>query len=258
MTQREALMAAVLADPDDDLVRLVFADHLEENAGVEECPECGDGEAYYNTPGRERDAPCDRCRGRGVVPDADADWAEFIRVGCEVEGHCRQCEGTRVLLGTAGDRHNPPCPRCRPLLDREAVLFLRRSDRWFGMPSYLKGPTGRSESPCLAIRRGFPEAVLCTMGWWVGGRGPELVGRWPITTVKIGDRDPYCTIPDREWVWTWEDVPADPAHTRHSLPRAISELVRVVDRIEVLAYPTRAAAMESLSRACLAWAKGEK
>jgi len=35
MTTREALLKAVLAAPDDDLPRLVFADHLEENGESE-------------------------------------------------------------------------------------------------------------------------------------------------------------------------------------------------------------------------------
>lgn len=35
MTTRQALLAAVFAAPDDDLPRLVFADHLEENGEAE-------------------------------------------------------------------------------------------------------------------------------------------------------------------------------------------------------------------------------
>jgi uncharacterized protein (TIGR02996 family) len=35
-----------------------------------ECPECdGGSDAYYNTPGEERDSPCSWCRGNGEVPD---------------------------------------------------------------------------------------------------------------------------------------------------------------------------------------------
>lgn len=93
-SEREQLFAAVLADPDDDTVRLAYADYLDEQ-GTKwvTCPDCDDGWrpkranviGQYVTQGMM--TRCPRCTGTetpGTVPDtSDADLAELIRVGCQ-------------------------------------------------------------------------------------------------------------------------------------------------------------------------------
>jgi hypothetical protein len=90
-----ALLAAVCADPDDDVVRLAYADYLEENAGVVPCPAClhtgslatPSAHVKYGTRVAERAfelAKCGQCNGSGTAPDGRADRAELIRVQCEI------------------------------------------------------------------------------------------------------------------------------------------------------------------------------
>jgi len=62
-------MAAIIAAPDDDLPRLVFADRLEENAGT---------------------VACERCKGYGTVPNK-----ESYSCGGVGEDRCPVCKGTR-------------------------------------------------------------------------------------------------------------------------------------------------------------------
>lgn len=85
------LLAAILAAPDDDLPRLVYADWLEENAGTVECWRCKgtasivtryDNDEGPIVPGTRR--KCDRCSGSGRVSDGRRERAEFIRVQCEL------------------------------------------------------------------------------------------------------------------------------------------------------------------------------
>ncbi len=85
-TTEEALWMAIGVNPADSLVRLVFADWLEENAGAVKCkrcdgcdgggcPYCGGDEADYHFTCIE----CPSCSGTGVVPDGRADTAAGLR-----------------------------------------------------------------------------------------------------------------------------------------------------------------------------------
>jgi hypothetical protein len=72
-------LAAVLADPGDDLPRLVYADWLDETAGAVPCP--------------IRDCrlltieDCPHCRGSGTVSDGRRERAEFIRKSIAAAGN---------------------------------------------------------------------------------------------------------------------------------------------------------------------------
>lgn len=102
MTHRNALLAAICAAPDDDTPRLVFADWLEEQSVTRvTCPRCNGTGSHalpteqlvfrYGTRGEKRIAAlehsgCGRCHGTGTVADDfNTQWAELIRVQCELE-----------------------------------------------------------------------------------------------------------------------------------------------------------------------------
>ena len=102
MTERDALLRAVLENPDDDLPRLVFADFLDEQArSPRPCEECdGTGRRF----GVKRHEPpnCPHCDA-GTVRDTNAARAELIRVGCELGPH---------VTRPRGGRSNVPTHRC--------------------------------------------------------------------------------------------------------------------------------------------------
>lgn len=70
MTDQEGLLKAIHANPRENTPRLVYADWLDENAGMLVCPTCG-GRTGFNH--------CPRCDGSGRVPDGRATSAAFIR-----------------------------------------------------------------------------------------------------------------------------------------------------------------------------------
>lgn len=109
MTDGEGLLAAVVAAPDDDTPRLVFADWLDEQDATQVCPECGGrcGEDKYPADDPTNRLmhgshwyPCSRCSGRGYVPSSAAARAEFIRLQVKAArlpkyvGECKVCHAT--------------------------------------------------------------------------------------------------------------------------------------------------------------------
>jgi uncharacterized protein (TIGR02996 family) len=132
MTEREALLAAVIASPDDDLPRLAYADWLDEHAGEVECDQCKGKQVAY----------CTKCKwGQGRLSNHFAERAEFIR-----------CEVASV---------NPELPKDHRLAaaGRAATLLADHSGRW--VPRF----EGR-----LTWERGFVSEVACELAVWVGGR----------------------------------------------------------------------------------------
>lgn len=95
MSTRDQLLAEIAANPDDDTLRLAFADYLDEQpAGRMSCPLdfCRGGYWRHSGDPNTRPTRCHVCGPDGTVPDtADADRAEFIRVQCELE-RCRRAE----------------------------------------------------------------------------------------------------------------------------------------------------------------------
>lgn len=87
MTERERLWRAVCAEPEDDTVRLAFADWLEENSETKvPCPHCGGGRPGLWAFKTDDDGRCTTCGkrgadGEGLVSDCgNRDLAEFIRL----------------------------------------------------------------------------------------------------------------------------------------------------------------------------------
>jgi len=70
-SEQRALLDAILRDPDDDIVRLVYADYLDERAQPHPC-----GCAQWAPPAYTF---CPQCKGTGVVPKNQL-HAELIRV----------------------------------------------------------------------------------------------------------------------------------------------------------------------------------
>jgi len=132
LDQQQALLAAILANPGDDLPRLVYADWLEENERDEECVTCqgrGVHGARRYTPGKMW--TCSHCSGSGRASNGFAARVEFIRVQVELAAgvHCLHC-GSKGMIG------NSTCRHCRPkelaLRKRERELWERHKCEWFG------------------------------------------------------------------------------------------------------------------------------
>ena len=194
---RSQLLAEIAASPEDDTLRLAFADWLDEQPTTRTCPICrGTGEGVKT--GAYSWRVCE-CGGTGTVPDtaADRDRAEFVRL--DVERHrrwpdfARVCEADRptayadwrdlaaiekrlLYIGTAHPVWSRcPCPECvipyvgatvshgagggRNCLtcDGTGDLFLR--DRRLEDETLTEDPQPRT----VTFARGFADAVHCTL-----------------------------------------------------------------------------------------------
>lgn len=152
-TTEHALLAGILAAPDDDLPRLVFADRLDEIAGDVACGVChGVGDALVQTDYGATQERCLTCHGTGRVSDGRRERAEFIRVQCELARYEEKVEDS----ARADHWWN--------LKRRERVLRDTHSDRWrleatgkLGVP--LTGETWFS--------RGFVSSLTLSAADWL-------------------------------------------------------------------------------------------
>ncbi len=154
-----ALLNAVRADPESDLLRLVWADRLDELATNVECPECG-GIGNSGVVGELR--RCVRCDGDCWVPDGLAERAAIIRLQCDPEYVC--------------DWH----PRPEPVPSSSPMTLETKFHRnaWPGMTlvgwddgwvCYSPTETWPSVSRTdVKWTRGFIAEVRCRLDWWVG------------------------------------------------------------------------------------------
>ncbi len=234
MTERDAMLAAICADPDDDVRRLAFADWLEEN---------GQGER-----------------------------AEFIRVQCEIAGHERRT-GSLYITGPEGRRvrellcrhaYDWTSPIMRGRSHRVDGATVRMpSDGMLEWEVVFR--RGFIEKACCMIAS--VGAGYCVSCYGVGGDTRDgqgecrrcngtgdrfcpdpdalaLVCNHPVTHVVIRDRDPYHN--GKGWCWYNADRP-EPHRggTIANIPgwlfRELSERERWQD------YPTRELATDALA-----------
>lgn len=247
MTDRDALLAAILAHPEDDAPRIIFADWLDENAGTVHCPDCKARGAWQSWGG----IGCSTCRGTGSVSNGYAERAEFIRVQCEL---ARLDELAKLPRKRTGGYR---VPRMEATRRKTLRLKLRRRQQelWPAVHgSFILGPgcvphVGVHPSPgpfACVVRRGsvasltIPTAVLlggeCERCWGRGlvdfsdpppfhancpqcnrdgkfsGRIPgivqQLFSNHPVVSVRLSDRHPEDL--GYGWGWRFEGIENGP------------------------------------------------
>lgn len=243
MAEHPGFLKAIIAEPAEDVHRLVYADWL----GEHEEPE----------------------------------RAEFIRVQVEIarmdeagEGEIDPDEGHTCWL--------TPCPVCA-LVDKYQALRLREREllnahigRW---TKDFPAAIALSVISTDCWRRGFVVEIICTLADWCGtecqrcegegcpycggedrdyhtmcdtcpdchgtGRvdvhGPALVQKTPLEHVALADLEPGVIHTPSGDVWVF--------------PERARVLGCGLENIAYLHWPTRDLALEARSEACLAWAK---
>jgi uncharacterized protein (TIGR02996 family) len=160
-------LKAIIARPDRDLPRLVYADWLEETATRDaDCPYC----ALLT-------GQCARCRsndhGPGSVRDVSnghAERAEFIRVQCELarlNDDSVMCHHPNAKPGDwCSDSDCLKCGRAAALRRRERSLWGALSPRCWRMPGenfvFNSVPEFSTTAGTFRIRRGFVESIACS------------------------------------------------------------------------------------------------
>jgi uncharacterized protein (TIGR02996 family) len=164
VTEQQALLTAIAADPSDDVRRLGYADWLDEQPPEQiTCPQCR-GKKWVNRPidvtryelpsdfGPEglplRKHTCTACHGSGTVANpSNRDRAEFIRLQIEMEAIRRECWCGSCRK--SGQHHNGPCGvdqrNDRNIVPRrrERELLDRHRTEWARLPCPGCGGSGR-------------------------------------------------------------------------------------------------------------------
>lgn len=263
-----AIMQRIIAEPNEDRWRLDYAAELERTAREVECELCK-GKGYYSVRERGEYGPnhyqsdCLACKGARRVSDGRAEWAEFIRVQCEIANDFDTYERA---------------PRLEPLRKREIELWkiVGYSFDMHGLESRLPWESdGETEEGIVVTQRGFPSVVRCTLAEWRGeacrhceetgelgypkfGRrncpacfgsarqnaiGPRLAQAWPVVEVQVTDVNPHRVHAPRGKI-LWE-------YWRRELP------VELMEPVYYASHATEAAARGALSDAAIAWARGQ-
>lgn len=205
MSDRDALLLAIAADPAEDTHRLVFADWLEEN-----------GE-----PAR----------------------AEFVRVQCGVgSNRSRCCQGEAWVYNQFGERTD--CHRCRSTGERDReLLFLHCRDwlraelpsQWMmshwspntSVPYFVAGP---NQFVNVGYARGFVSRVELPTAAFLNN-AEALFQAHPITEVWLTDREPrmFGSLTDPAYTW---DTDARDRESPSTIPNALWRYVGFLSAVQ--------------------------
>lgn len=157
MTDGEALLAAILANPADDTARLVYADWLQEQGEEER--------------------------------------AKFIRVQCELESY-PMCENVRTRNYDARDGISSEWQRCFDLENRERELFRENLcwSGWMGSPArrdvlHVRNLDNLGTLVGCVFSRGFVSEIRLPLAAWEQ-HAASIWSRHPVQRVALTDREP--------------------------------------------------------------------
>ena len=180
MTDGEALLAAIIAHPEEDAPRLIYADWLEENGQGEraefirvqvELARIANSAPCCTAPANRHEVGCARRTAKKRRAFSD-------------KGRCRRCDYLSALAGR-DKRRRRLVARERQLLERSAKAgpkFAADINYWLhGEPT---DPRARPIAPVGTFVRGFIERVTCTAADWLS-HGDAIRAAHPVTCVRL-------------------------------------------------------------------------
>lgn len=218
MTKPEDLLAAIIADPANDDLRLVFADLLDD---------CGEGER-----------------------------SEFIRVQCELaslDPYHRSCTGEKCPGCSALRRREYELWGYLPRRDGILAVMKAELPDWALLLPSDNGRWLTHSYPWAWVRRGFIAEVCLSCAEWFA-HGPALVRRQPIERVVLVDKRPANDPHNSRWIWS---MGRHPIPLPSELPDQFASIAGVTPGAYpwLRYYPTEAAALDALSKAALLFAR---
>lgn len=172
MTEQETLLRAIRKNPEDDTVRLAYADWLDERDGPVDCTYCRGRDECPKEDGTFDPAwHCPHCNGR---KNGFAQRAEFIRVQVEIA----QMEARQAHWHYRDEFYDKvEDSEYAALRQRAHDLFIRYRFDWFEkpIPPLASGPAAylyepRTVTGCLSTGRGFISTALLTLTTFFGGQ----------------------------------------------------------------------------------------
>lgn len=287
MTDLENLYQAVLANPADDLARLVYADKLEEEDVSVKCPFCdGQGSWPHVSGGRSK---CYECHGSGGLPGENGTRAQFIRVQVErarlEEPSVREVGGIVLPDRTFEEECRASCSSCRlrgayeglcpfhALRKQERDLLKRIRGRvhdeigsgwWREDGPHLQWTINADEidettDACGIVDRGFLDRFVCEVRWWID-HGRRVVKLHPVADAGVAFTDRRASWRSGHWVWLGND--GDDADGQGYIPRELRVAYDfVVAELEiptvggVVRCPNAQAAATLMARTAVFWAR---
>lgn len=232
MSEGDAILQDIIANPADDGLRLIYADWCEDNG--------------------------------------QAERAEFIRVQIELHRGYRVDPTTREYM-ESGEYDNAMIlyrvheATWKANLDkRQCALFRDSGPKWWnGLPGSYRATVEADISIQTAegwnylVRRGFVSEVKCHMSLWLD-HGKDICAMHPVERVVITDREPLTMRFGKGW---WCHLPEYPEQDEHDIPLNLWD--RLVGHIKGeppgslywKIYRSDDDAHAALSSACLAHAK---
>lgn len=230
MRDDAGFIRAILADPADDTLRLVFADALEE---------CGE---------RER-AEFIRVQC-AIAADPRVNHAQSARVladGCTCSLCALRRRERELLWATGGGRH--------PQFGERPNLFF-----WAG-PALEIVPEGAKYLDYITFRRGFVDSITLPADAFLA-HAATLFAAQPVTAVRLSDRQPVPAAPSHgggwRWYWSARGIAwtGDVDLVGYFLPPALGNYVQSPRRRGRSAlYGDREHALAALSAACVAFGR---
>lgn len=277
MTPESAFLQAIIETPDDDFVRLIYADFLEENGQSDRSEFIRVQIELANLPdpakfGRQvgRMFLCEQCRWVGE---------------CEVGGgnKCGRCGSEHVRKwrnkDEIGRRFNDLSTREGDLLNEHAHLWLPTVfDRTLDWGSFMRRgttlivPIGY-DNWSFEFRRGFVEAAGLPLASWVRF-GKTLVRTLPLGHVENTGVLPLMHIGPPPNCWMWNEVRLDRdlhaigqqvmedevqrnAYSGDVMLRMMSLRERIIYHVRDRRFESRDAGLKAMSDALLEWARVE-
>lgn len=219
--ERQALVADVLATPDDDVPRLIYADWLEDGG--------------------------------------DAVRAEFVRLQCCLAKLRQPEEKTYrpLVVKDEDDAARQRCVLCRRLggglCEWHSLAFRERELMDAGLATWNNSPSWVEE---WTWRRGFVDRVKVKLKDWMN-HGALLLGEHPAARINVSDKKAIHTGTTFGW-WAWSD--GRPDRWEMTLPRDVWSLLEYATDV-ISGYKwfaTRASADAALSDALLEYARKRK
>lgn len=171
--ERDAMVAAVLADPADYQPRIAYADWLDDHDGDKECAACrGVGKLFSLLGTGPQD--CEPCGGSGRVANRFAERAEFIRLQINSPMPSGDAiEVTPALVRLSELWYGAEIGAGRPAADGFEMLHGRSPETPWGDWSFsMMEPFDGAMRPYAWVRGGFVEQLSLPAVLFLGGTCP--------------------------------------------------------------------------------------
>lgn len=242
------LLDTILAYPDDDTPRLVYADWLEEN-GASERAEMIRRQVRYAS------LRCEMWEGVSC-DDSNQKLGQYrLQTWCPACIEINEIRTTHIdcAIETGGV---PLSVQRQDRSTREPILREITN-----LPALGIGPgdpvIGKQCTP--VYRRGFVDEVSCTMGCWE--KFAEEIMRWhPVRRVNVTDKSPWNALGFDVWRWLLMRPNRSDNPTGDMIPYAVYECIIGREKRESISYlefATQKDALDALSDACIQFGKGK-